>query len=51
MSEVFTTTLASGATLVITPTVDSGEVLLIQILLAGLALLLLEFTFRLVYRR
>lgn len=51
MSEVITSTLGSGFTLVIHRTVDTGEILLALLLLSLLAMMVLDFTFRTVYRR
>lgn len=51
MIEVFTTTLHSGAVLTISRSFDSGELLLAKLLLALLALVVLDLTFRLVHRR
>jgi hypothetical protein len=51
MSEVFTTTLQSGDYLTISRSFDAGELLLAKLLLALLALVILDITFRLVYRR
>lgn len=51
MSDVITTTLASGSTLVITRTADTGEILLALLLLSLLAMMVLDFAFRTVYRR
>jgi hypothetical protein len=48
---VITTTLQTSNTLTITPSFDSGELLLAKLLLALLAVFILDFTFRLVYRR
>lgn len=50
MGSVITTTLQSGATLVITPTFDTGELLIAKLLLAVLALVVFEFVFKVVYR-
>lgn len=51
MSDVITTTLTSGSTLVITRTADAGEILLALLLLSLLAMMVLDFAFRIVYRR
>lgn len=48
---VITSTLQTSNTLTITPTFDSGELLLAKLLLALLAVFVLDFIFRLVYRR
>lgn len=51
MGDVLTTTLGSGFTLVVTPQVDSGEIVLTGLLLALLAVVALEFVFKVVYRK
>lgn len=51
MNDVITTTLTSSATLTISPTFDTGEQLIAKLLLALLAVIVLDLTFRVVYRR
>lgn len=51
MSDIITTTLTSSATLTISPTFDSGEQLIAKLLLALLAVIVLDFIFMVVYRR
>ena len=51
MNDVITTTLTSSATLTISPTFDTGEQLIAKLLLALLAVVALDFLFRLVYHR
>lgn len=48
---VITTTLSSSSTLTISPSFDSGELLLAKLLLALLAVIVLDFIFMVVYRR
>ncbi len=49
--EVFTTTLQSGGYLTVIRSFDSGELLVAKLLLALLALIVLDVFFRLAYRR
>ncbi len=48
---VITTTLGTENVLTITPTFDSGELLIAKLLLCVLAVIVLDFIFILVYRR
>jgi hypothetical protein len=51
MTDAFTTTLASGAYLTVERSFDSGELLIAKLLLALLALVVLDLVFMLVYHR
>lgn len=51
MGDVLTTTLGSGFTLVVQQQMDTGEIMLSALLLAVLAVAVLEFTFKVVYRQ
>lgn len=50
MGDVITTTLQSGEVMVITRSVDTGELILSGLLLAVLTLMVIEFVYRVIYK-